>query len=178
MKTKTIGFLFVFALMLSLLLFVFSFLHKAGVKNVHNFSDSKATSKLNGFYITDYVPTKKIIKLKHWPVTVILDSAWVECKWFEEANFLNSTLEKSENGNYNAAFKIKSISTDDFVFALDLPDNIGNTGGYNPTTKQHEGTLYDLPDTLKVTVSEKNPVDSIGWIKHLVTDTILYIKCK
>lgn len=175
MKSKLIG----LSILIIILLFVFSFLHKVGVKNVHNFSDSKYTSIKNGFYITDYVPTKKVIKLKFWPVTVVLDSAWTEHQWVEEANFLNSTLEKAGNGTYNIGFKIKSESTQDFVYALDIfPNDIGGIGGNNPMTKQHEGFLYKFPDTLKIIVKEKNPVDSIGWIKHIVTDTITYVKCK
>ena len=175
MKSKLIG----LSILIVILLFAFSFLHKAGVKNVHNFSDSKYTSKKNNFYIRDYVPTEKVIKLKYWPATIVLDTAWTEYQWVEEANFLSSTLRKADNGAYNIGFKIKSESTEDFVYSLDIiPESVGSIGGNNPLTKQHEGVLYTFPDTLKIIVQEKNPVDSIGWTKHIVTDTITYIKLK
>lgn len=175
MKSKLIK----LSIFIVILLFVFSFVHKTSVKNVHNFSDSKYTSKKNNFYILDYVPTEKVIKLKYWPVTIILDTAWTEHQWFEEANFFSSTLQKADNGTYNMGLKIKSESTEDFVYSFDIiPEGVGSIGGNNPMTKQHEGVLYKFSDTLKIIVQEKNPIDSIGWTKHIITDTIMYIKCK
>ena len=105
------------------------------------------------------------------------DSAWTEYKWVEHSNFIGSTLEKSGYG-FNIAFKIKSVTTASFIYDLQfISDSIGGIGGYNPLTKQHEGFLYTFPDTLKVLVEEKNPTDTIGWIKPIITDTIIYIKC-
>ena len=174
MKSKIIG----LSILAFVVLLIISFLNRVSIKNIHNFSDSKQTSKQNGFFVADYFPTKTVLKLKNWPVTVTLDSAWTEHQWTEVPGFLNSTLEKSLGG-YNIAFKIKNCSTEDFVYSLDIyPDNIGTIGGYNPMTKQHEGFIYSHKDTLTILVQEKNPIDSIGWQKHLTTDTILYIRCK
>lgn len=133
----------------------------------------------NGFWMMDYAPTKNVIKLKFWPLKIALDSAWVECQWIEEANFLGSSLEKKNNGRFNIGFKIKSEATTDFVYSLDIiPDRLGSISAFNPLTKQHEGVLFQFPDTLKIIVQEKNSVDSISWIKHIATDTLIYVKCK
>jgi hypothetical protein len=93
--------------------------------------------------------------------------------------FFVSTLEKVENGTFNIAFKIKSGVPSDFVYALEmLSEEVGNIHCYNPSTSQHEGVLYNLPDSIRIVIQEKSPDVGIGWRKHIVTDTITYVRCK
>ena len=158
-------------------LFVISFLHKVGVKGQYQYSTSISESKKNGFYIAEYIPTEKTINLKLRHGTIVLDTAWAEFAWHMQANNFVSSKVKVNDKGYNIAFKIKSSSTDKFIYNLDFKSApLGQIGGFNLINKQYESTIYSLPDTITVFLEEKNLSPDLGWLKPIITDTLTYIK--
>ena len=158
-----------------IILMMLSYLNRLTIKNIHNFSSSLNESKKNGLLSHEYIPLKKVIKLKLRPEKIILEMAWTEFSWKEEPTFLSSRIVKL-NGK-NIAIKITSVTTEDFVYSLRLIENKGNSYlAYNPMTKQHEGELNEEIDTLKFLLEEKNIIDSLGWKKPIQTDTIYFVK--
>ncbi len=172
MKIKIIIGLAIFT---GLCLFIISFLHKVSVKGHYEYSTSKSESKQNGFYLADYIPTVKTINLKLRKGVVVLDTTFAENAWYIKANNFISTLEKADTKGYNIAFKIKSVSMNEFVWGLDFKSNaFGQIGGFDIANNQYQSTIYDLPDTIRVFFEEKD--FEVGWQKPIVTDTIIYVK--
>lgn len=168
--------LIILTIVIVVVLIILSFLNRLNIKNIHNFSSSRKESIKNGFFSCDYLPTKKILKLKLRPETIVFDTAWTENPWVEEPTFLSSRLVKT-GGTKNLAVKISSTTTDDFIYCICLiNDSVNDYLAFNPMTKQHEGTLESDIDTLKFVVEEKSIIDSIGWKNAIKTDTIYFIR--
>jgi hypothetical protein len=182
MKQKiTIGITVLLTLVL-LSTFMYSFLHKISVKDHPRQSDSRYNSKLNKFYIADYIPNKAHIELKLRKGTVDLDTAWVEFPWYFEPNHFVTTKERlNENKWYNLCIKIKTRHSfndlDDFVWNFEFRNKtIGAIGGFDLVNHQQASSLFSIPDTLYILFEEKNLSPGIGWKKPIVTDTIIYYK--
>ncbi|MEQ8683789.1 MAG: hypothetical protein RIE86_00790 [Imperialibacter sp.] len=140
-------------------------------KNCPQYSNSIEDSKNNGFFIAEYQPTKKYIKLLHYQDSVFFSNAWVESSWSINSDIcLLKSKEKSDRFNITVEF---NKQTDDFIFNLR-----GYGSGFGLGTNSKTVTTSELTDTLTFTIVEKNPEPGIGWRAELQGSTIQFALIK
>lgn len=149
---------------------------KIGIKckNCTETSMSKENSIADGYFIGEYVPLQKNIKLKYHDETIAFGNVWYESQWFYNSdNCLNTKKEKKDG--YNIIVEFKQSIPNSFLFTLsELGASSGARGGMNEDKK--ELRLPYLPDTLWLKIHEKNPVDSIGWTQELEGEMVGFVK--
>ena len=157
-----------------IIFYVSDFLCKVEVKckNCPKISDDIKTFKSRGFYIGTYDTETKFIELKNYNEKINITKVWAEKSWIKNTDdCLCPKFEKIEG--YNIIIEFNSTKKD-FIFSL-MPiteDKLGKTSfGINENRK--EMRFENLPKLLKIAVEEKNPDESFGWKKRIISDTII-----
>jgi hypothetical protein len=152
------------------------FLHKISVSNTGqgNSSTSKLEAKQDGFFITDYIPTKNECSLKRRGGKFTIDTAWVQYPWHWEPNNFVTTKERHEDDNYYCfCFHSDRVNMRFFAYSLAFfSDKVGGSFSWD-IDGGIEGSLYSLPDTLRVLVLEKI---NLNRPDEVPTDTIIFVK--
>ncbi|MFT7615180.1 MAG: hypothetical protein ACI9J3_004170 [Parvicellaceae bacterium] len=145
--------------------------------NCPAYSKSMSESIENDYYLFSYKPLVKGIKLNYHEDSIYFDQAWVESiRIDEDQSCLFEDWQKSEE--YRITIEFNSVNKDEsrsgFVFMLHAI-NCPESPGTMTDSKKYIRT-YHLPDTLWLNISERNPVDTIGWKKELEGAIIGFIK--
>lgn len=171
---KIIGLILVVAILVFAYRYVSNFLCECEVKckNCATTSPNLQFSKESGFYIGTYTPSSDTIQLKNYNEQIVISAVWAEKSWFRNTDDCESPkLEKTEG--YNVVIEF-SKTKKEFIFDL-MPlttDKLGiKSYGINETKKEMQ--FANLPNEIKIIVEERNPDDTIGWTKSVVTDTIV-----
>lgn len=139
-------------------------------------SNSKTESKESGYYLTDYKPMTREIKLTQHDEKIEFGEIWVESQWFYNSDICLLSHKESRNG-YNVVFEFKKSNQGTFLFTLkpiiDGKLDLGN-GGILEDRK--EIRLSQLTDTLWLKVHEKNPQKGVGWKNEIEGQKIGFVK--
>jgi len=155
---------------------ILSQLCKIGVKceNCNDTSISKENSVKDGFYLMDYKPLQKIVKLKYHDETIEFNDVWIESQWFHNTNNCLNTHKEKDDG-INVIFEFKKSNDNTFLFTLSSLVN-GRIAGVGISEDRKVIRLSTLPDTIWLKIHEKNPIDSIGWKQEVEGDVIGFVK--
>jgi hypothetical protein len=145
-------------------------------KNCTKTSLTKANSIKDGFYLMDYKPLQKEIKLMNYPGKIEFKNAWVENQWFYNSNDCINTKQEKRDG-YNVIFEFKESNIHSFIFSLTpvINGRIDETNGGIKADRK-EIRLKTLSDTIWLRVFERNPIDSIGWQQEIEGELIGFVK--
>jgi hypothetical protein len=140
-------------------------------KNCPEISESSKFSKEAGLYVGNYISNPELIHLKYNNEKIIITNVWFEKSWLINTdNCSSQKIEKTEG--YNVVLEFKKTS-EEFIFDLmPITDDVFGENSYGTGDNRKEMRFKNLPENLKIVVSEKNPDKNIGWKESIVTDTI------
>ena len=132
--------------------------------------NDKSKAIKDGFYVCDYVPSKKVFKLLDGNILVI-DTAWAESNFYLKSGkkIINANLGYVINIPYNTSIKNK--------YAIDF--ELANKN--NQMFSHPFGTYFiglcpkKLDKYIAVILVERNPDSTLVWKEPITTDTF-YLK--
>ncbi len=161
---------FYIAIFFSLLLFT-------GCNNdgLFGHSKTKEEAKANGSTIKEYVANKNNFLLLDG-TKIQLDTAWTESSFTykDGKRILDTTY------GYHFSIPVKNSNLEKFTFTFGLSDTSNrvftNAGpGKDGLTQLCPRYLYDK---IEVLLEQKNPDTALGWLKPIITDTIVFKKIR
>lgn len=119
------------------------------------------------FEILKYLPSKRKF--------ILLDSSWMKIDTTSiripyDKN--NQKIADSEIG-YELQIPFRKQDENSFQFNLRAPDDANNAG---MGEKEKSFYFHELKDTYEILLEQKNPDTSFGWMKPIVTDTLIFKK--
>ncbi len=178
MKFKKGLIFIIIILILSIGIYYFAlFLCKVEVKckNCPKVSESRGNSIQNKLFIDDYDFDKDTINLKKWNQKIIIDSIWIEKKWIINSDNCFSKKIEQQKG-YNLIINFKD-NTEEFLFNFRTENKLDNENSSGIGLNRKVFRFNSIPKELKILIEERNPIETIGWQKSIITDTIT-IKAK
>jgi hypothetical protein len=147
-------------------------------KNCPETSIDKIASVKGGYYITNYKVGKKNIRLKKHDYTIRIDSVWGEHMHRDNTNICLLSKSIIDSSLYAVVIEFSKPVSDTFIFSFEpiIDNEIDERQGGMQNNKKILTMLKKMPDTIKLILQEKSPVDSIGWRSPLNTDTITLVK--
>ncbi|MGH1366376.1 MAG: hypothetical protein ACRBF0_22640 [Calditrichia bacterium] len=178
MKKRTKINLILISCLAIFIIFSFEFLCKLGIKceKCNKTSSSKTESKESGFYIADYEPLSRTLKLSHHDETIEFLDIWAENKWFINSEICLFSHKEKRDG-YNVIFEFQKSNENTFLFSLSplINGKLDKTNGGIQEDKK-KIRLSILPDTLWLQVHEKNPLKEIGWRNGIEGQKVGFVK--
>lgn len=140
---------------------------------LYGHSETRAEAKANGSNVLEYIPNKKKFELLDG-TSMQIDTAWTEVSftYMDGKNIIDS----ADGYNFTVPFKIRN--TKSFTFTFSLADTTNRMFGNGRGDNDCQLRPIHLYDTMKVLLKQKNPDTSFGWMKPIITDTIIFTKIK
>lgn len=136
-------------------------------------SKTKEEAKANGSTITEYIPNKSSFLLLDG-TKMQMDNAWTEMSFTykDGKRILDTTY------GYHFSIPFKKEVAGNFTFSLSLVDTTNRmfTNGMSENIAQL--CPKHLYDKMEVILEQKNPDTSFGWLKPIITDTLVFTKVK
>ncbi|MDH7463881.1 hypothetical protein QEG73_21445 [Chitinophagaceae bacterium 26-R-25] len=156
-------------------LFSFSILMGCSNDGLFGHSKTKEEAKANGSMVIEYVPDKGDFILLDG-TKMQIDTAWTEMSFtYKEGKRIIDTTY-----GYHFSIPVRNDSLEKFTFTFGLLDT-ANRVFTNPGPGK-EGLTQLCPrylyDKMEVVLEQKNPDTSFGWLKPIITDTIIFKKLK
>lgn len=136
-------------------------------------SKNKEEAKANGSTVKEYVPSKSDFLLLDG-TKMQIDTAWTEISFtYKEGKRILDTIY-----GYYFSIPFKKEVAGSFTFSLSLVDTTNRmfTNGMGEDIVQL--SPKHLYDKMKVLLEQKNPDTSFGWLKPIITDTIVFTKIR
>jgi hypothetical protein len=158
---------------LTLLLMFFSFTGCDNGNGLFGHSETEAEAKANGSVVIEYVPNKTNFNLLDG-TKMQVDTAWTEMSFtYKDGKRIFDT---TYGYNFAVPYKRQDPESFSFNFALaDTTNRVFTNGREENACQLHPRVLYDK---MEVLLEQKNPDTSLGWIKPIITDTIVFTKIK
>ena len=134
-------------------------------------SKTKEEAKANGSTVIEYVPDKTVFNLLDG-TQMQIDTAWTEISF----TYHNGDKILDSNYGYHFGIPYKEQNEESFTFNFGLLDTTSRVFTNGIEKKICQLCPRILYDTMKVTLEQKNPDTSFGWIKPIITDTIIFTK--
>ncbi len=138
-------------------------------------SNTKEEALANGSNVILYLPNKANFELLDG-TKMLIDTAWTEISftYYNDKKILDSSY------GFNFSIPVRNNNLEKFSFTFGLLDTTNrlftNPGpGEDGLCQLRPRTLYDK---MEVILEQKNPDTSFGWIKPIITDTIVFTKIK
>ncbi|WP_462254870.1 hypothetical protein [Ferruginibacter sp.] len=134
-------------------------------------SETKEQAKANGSTVIEYVPDKVTFDLLDG-TQMKIDTAWTEVSFTYHNG--NEILDSAYGFHFGIPFKIKDEKSFTFNFQLlDTTNRVFTNGRGRKICYLCPRTLHD---TMKIILEQKTPDTSIGWLKPIITDTIIFTR--
>ncbi len=134
---------------------------------VYEHSWTLEESKQDGLFLTEYEPVQRKIKLIHHSDTLEFSRLWTEKEKKKEKVWLFYRSVPSDKVHFQIDYR--QYPSDEFNSQI---EGYGSHGG-------HGTMLTDFVlDTITFQITEKNPVDSLGWKQELIGQQIKFIRVK
>lgn len=155
----------------------FSFFILTGCNNdgLFGHSKTKEEAKANGSTIIEYVPNKsKFLLLDGTKMQI--DTTWTEMNFtYKDGKRIIDT-----GYGYHFSISVKNSNLENFTFTFGLLDTLNRA--FTNAGPDKEGLTQLCPkhlhDKMEVVLEQKNPDTSFGWLKPIITDTIVFTKVK
>ena len=155
----------------------FSIFVLAGCSNdgLFGHSTTKEEAKANGSLVKEYVPNKSNFFLLDG-TKMQMDTAWTEMSFTykDGKRILDTTY------GYNFSIPVKNGNLKKFTFTFRLLDTTSRA--FTNPGPDDDGLTQLFPkhlhNTMEVVLAQKNPDTSFGWLKPIITDTIVFTKIK
>jgi len=153
----------------------FSFFISTGCNDngLFGHSKTKEEAKANGSAVIEFVPDKNNFLLLDG-TKMHVDTAWTEVSFtYKDGKKIFDTAY-----GYNFTVPYKRQEYENFSFNLSLVDTTNQmfTNGMGKEACQIRPKY--LYDTMKVILEQKNPDTAFGWLKPIITDTIVFTKIR
>jgi hypothetical protein len=134
-------------------------------------STTKEEAKANGSNVVEYIANKTIFNLIDGTVMKI-DTAWTEVSF----TYKNGKRVLNDTYGYHFSIPFMKQTPKIFTFSFELTDTTNRifTNGMDENMTQLCPKI--LYDTMRVSLEQRNPDTSVGWMKPIVTDTIIFTK--
>lgn len=136
-------------------------------KIVYEHSRAIEESKQDGRFLTEYEPVQKKIKLMHHSDSIEFSTLWTEKERKREKVWLFYSSVTSDRVYFQIDYR--QYPSDEFNFQI---EGYGSHGGRG--TMSTDFTL----DTITFQITEKSPVDSLGWRQELMGQQIKFTRVK
>lgn len=134
-------------------------------------SKNKEESNANGSLVKEYIPdTKKIVLLDG--TSMYIDTAWAEVSYTYHGG--KRVLDTAYGYNFSIPVKNDNIKRFTFTFSLlDTTNRVFTNPGPDKDGLTQLCPRY-LHDKMEILLKQKNPDTTYGWLKPIVTDTIIF----
>jgi hypothetical protein len=144
-----------------------------GNEGLFGHSNTKEEAKANGSTVIEFVPDKTdFILLDGTKMQV--DTAWTEISF----TYHDGKKVADATYGYNFAIPYKRENRESFSFNFGLADitnRVFTNAREEKTCQLYPKILYDK---IAVILEQKNPDTTFGWLKPIITDTILFTKIR
>lgn len=160
--------IFIIVLLVTVVLFLFTKMSDM-LQNriVYEHSWTIEESKQNGFFLTEYRPLQRKIKLTNHSDSIELTRLWTEKKNKKEKVWLFYHSVPSDEVHFQIDYR--QYPSDEFNSQI---EGYGSHGGQG--TMSTDFTI----DTITFQIAEKCPVDSLGWRQKIMGQKIKFIRVK
>jgi hypothetical protein len=136
-------------------------------------SKTKQEAKANGSTVVEYIPNKTSFKLLDG-TNMHVDTAWTEMSFTYHNG--KRIIDTTYGYHFSIPFEKKIAGSFTFSFGLADTSNRVFTSGMDENLAQLCPRI--LFDKMEVLLEQKNPDSSFGWMKPIITDTIIFTKLK
>jgi hypothetical protein len=158
---------------LTLIILTIIFLSCDNGEGLFGHSQTKAEAKANGSKVLEYVPDKNLFKLVDG-TSMQVDTAWTEVSF----TYHNGKKVFDTTFGYNFSVPYDRENREKFSFNFKLADTtnrVFTNGREDKVCQLHPRVLLD---TMKVLLVQKSSDTAYGWLRPIVTDTIVFTKIK
>jgi hypothetical protein len=136
-------------------------------------SETKEEAKANGSTVVEYIANKTNFNLIDG-TKMQIDTAWTEISFTYHNG--KKILDSTDGSHFS--IPVNNHNLEKFTFTLSLLDKSNQV--FTNAGPGEDGLCQLCPrylyDTMKVILEQKNPDTAFGWLKPIITDTIIFIK--